>query len=302
MKLKFTIVLLFFSLLVPSHILAQKLRVVTSIPDLADIAREIGQEHVDVVSLSTGVENMHFVPQKPGFLITLRNVDVLIVIGMQAEHSWLPPLIRASYNRKIAVGMPGFIDASKYIIPIQVPNVIDMAQGHVHPQGNPHYNLDPKAGPKMARAIAEGFIANDPGNTTDYEANLSAYTDKLKEKWREWKDKGKKLQGLTFISYHQTFGYISNHFKMRKVGTIQVAPGVEPTPGHLKKLLEKAQQSRCDVVLRETTYSERIPRRIAQQLNVPLVNVPLMVGGVPEVKTWTDLIDFIIDRLLEVKK
>ncbi|OAQ20079.1 metal ABC transporter substrate-binding protein [Thermosulfurimonas dismutans] len=280
---------------------AKKLFVVTSVPDLADIARQIGKERVEVVSLTTGVENLHHVPLKPSFLVTLRKADVLIVLGLEAEHAWLPALIEASRNKKIRYGAPGYVDASKYIIPIEIPEAIDPALGHVHPKGNPHYNLDPKAGPKMAKAIAEGLSLNDPTNAAYYQANLSAYLEFLREKWHEWKEKGEKLRGLRFISYHKTFGYFARRFGMIEVGTIQLATGVEPTPTHLKELLEKARRNGCEVVIREVYYPEKTPRRVARALGVPLVSLPVMVGGVPEVKTWPELIDYLIEGLSEIR-
>lgn len=302
MKLRFIIWLCIFLFAFMSEALANQLKVVTSFPDLADMAKKIGKNHVDVVSLATGMENLHFVPQKPGFLITLRKADVLIVLGLDAEHSWIPPLVQASLNLKITVGKPGYIDASKYIIPIQVPVFIDPALGDLHPRGNPHYNLDPKSGPKMAKAIAEGLIKNDPAHKGDYEANLAVYLEELNAKWQEWKIKGQALQGIRFISYHQTFGYLAERFKMTELGTIQLAPGIEPTPGHLNKLLKLAQQNSCDLVFSELGYSESTPKRIANQLNIPMVRLPVMTGAISEIKTWTDLIDYLISSILEKKQ
>ena len=47
---------------------AQPIRVITTIPDLADITKQIGKELVDVESLTRGVEFMHAVPVKPSFV------------------------------------------------------------------------------------------------------------------------------------------------------------------------------------------------------------------------------------------
>ena len=151
----------------------------------------------------------------------------------------------------------------------------------------------------MAKAIAEGLIINDPMHESDYEANLAVYLDELNAKWQQWKKEGQALEGIRFISYHQTFGYLAERFKMIELGTIQFAPGIEPTPGHLSKLLELAQQNRCALVFSELSYSESIPGRIANQLNIPMVRLPIMVGGVPEIKTWTDLIDYLIRSILD---
>ena len=50
----------------PAH--AAKIRIVTTLTDLADFAREVGGDHVEVFSLATGVEDTHGVPMKPSFV------------------------------------------------------------------------------------------------------------------------------------------------------------------------------------------------------------------------------------------
>src|SRR5688572_21297653 len=47
---------------------AAPLRIVTTVPDLADITRRIGGDRVKVESLARGTEDIHNVPQRPSFL------------------------------------------------------------------------------------------------------------------------------------------------------------------------------------------------------------------------------------------
>ena len=68
----------------------QQIRVVTTFPDLADMTRQIGKEMVTVESLGTGVEDPHAVPVKPSFVPKLNRADVLVLIGLDDEHSWIP--------------------------------------------------------------------------------------------------------------------------------------------------------------------------------------------------------------------
>jgi ABC-type Zn uptake system ZnuABC Zn-binding protein ZnuA len=51
---------LFFSFWLQTNLVfAQKIRIITTIPDLADITKQIGKDLVDVESLARGVEFMH---------------------------------------------------------------------------------------------------------------------------------------------------------------------------------------------------------------------------------------------------
>src|SRR4051812_1281948 len=75
---------------------AQTLRVITSWPALADITKQIGKELVSVDSLATGVEDPHGVPMKPSFVPKLNRADVLVLIGLDDELSWLPALLEVA--------------------------------------------------------------------------------------------------------------------------------------------------------------------------------------------------------------
>ena len=77
---------------------ADKIKVVTTIPDLADMTRQIGGDQVDVTSLATGVEDIHAVPMKPSFAVTLNRADAVVLLGLEAEHAFLPALLDAAKN------------------------------------------------------------------------------------------------------------------------------------------------------------------------------------------------------------
>src|SRR5262249_35455751 len=87
-----------------------KIRAVATIPDLADMTRQVGGDLVDVTSLATGVEDIHAVPMKPSFAVLLNRADVLLLMGLEAEHAFLPGLLEAARNPKIVQDAPGYID------------------------------------------------------------------------------------------------------------------------------------------------------------------------------------------------
>src|SRR5438132_2011624 len=145
-------------LLLVSHTGAEaKIRVVDTIPDLADMAKNIGGDLLEIKSLATGVEDIHAVPMKPSFATILNRADVVLLMGLEAEHAFLPGLLDAARNPKILRDAPGYIDCSVYVTPLEVPTRLDRALGDIHPMGNPHLNLDPVHGKDMVRAIADGL-------------------------------------------------------------------------------------------------------------------------------------------------
>src|SRR4029453_11624966 len=153
---------LIFSWLPTGWVFAQPIRAVATWPALADITRQIGKELVNVESLATGVEDAHGVPVRPSFVPRLNRADVLILIGLDDEHSWLPALLEVASNPKILPGRPGYIDCSLGISVLETPIRIDRAEGDLHPKGNPHYLLDPIRAKIVAQNIATGLTRNFP--------------------------------------------------------------------------------------------------------------------------------------------
>ena len=120
-----TILLAFtFVCLQTGLVFAQQIRVVATFPDLADITRQIGKELVNVDSLATGVEDPHGVPMKPSFVPRLNRADVLVLTGLDDEHSWLPALLEVAANPKILIGRPGYIDCSVGVPVLEAPTVM----------------------------------------------------------------------------------------------------------------------------------------------------------------------------------
>src|SRR6266478_6524312 len=83
---------------------AGKIKIVTATTDLASLAQEVGGNHIEVESIARGYQDPHFVEAKPSFLLKLRQADLLIVVGLELEIGWLPPLINQSGNARVQVG------------------------------------------------------------------------------------------------------------------------------------------------------------------------------------------------------
>ena len=276
-----------------------KIQVITSIPDLADFTRRIGGDLVSVESLAKGMEDPHGVPIKPSFVPKLNRADVLVVIGLQAEHSWLPALVEVSRNNHIQPGNPGFIDCSMHINPKQIPKSLLRREGDVHPLGNPHFNLDPAYALVMAETIAEGLGKVYPPGKPVFQANFEKFKEHIFKKVDEWQKMAEPFKGIRFVSYHQDTIYFAERFGLEEVAQIEIRPGIEPTQGHLVWLVERMKEKEVTLVLREPHFSDRLPNWVAEQTGAKVAKFLIMVGGNPGVNTYEDLIEFNIRSILD---
>jgi zinc/manganese transport system substrate-binding protein len=104
---------------------------------------------------------------------------VLVLIGLEDEHSWLPALLEVANNPKILLGRPGYIDCSIGVSVLEAPTLVDRSEGDLHPRGNPHYLLDPVRAKIVAQNIATGLSRNFPQYQATFEKNLKAYIMEL---------------------------------------------------------------------------------------------------------------------------
>lgn len=275
---------------------AQKIRVVTTIPDLADITRRIGKDRVSVSSLTLGVRDIHSVQVKPSMVSLLNRADTVVLMGLSLEHAFLPALLDVAANPRIARGGIGYIDTSTGVVPLKPPKTLSRKGGDVHPRGNPHYNLDPVLGKLIARNIAEGLSKAHGEHRAFFMKNLQAYTAELDRRMPEWQQAARGLDGVRFVSYHDDMAYFAKRYGMRLFGTLEAAAGIGPTPAHIVQLVERMKAARVPLVV-YGTYPSRVPRRVARETGAALVPVPLYVGGRPGVDTYVKLIDYLVTHL-----
>jgi zinc/manganese transport system substrate-binding protein len=275
-----------------------KLNVVATLPDFGSIARTIGADKVNVTVLARGTEDPHFVDARPSFVPVLNRADMLLEGGVELELGWLPPLITAARNPKIATGNPGRVNMSEGIRLLEVPTIpVDRSMGDVHPLGNPHYNMDPANGKIMAAHVAKVFSNLDPANASLYQKNLRQFTDRLDKKLAEWAKEMEPLRGTPIITYHKSFEYLAQRFGLEVVDQLEPRPGIEPSPTHINALIPKAKQRGVKVLLIEPNKPRRTPEYVAKALGARLLVLPTLTEGAPKASDYVALFDFDLGQI-----
>jgi zinc/manganese transport system substrate-binding protein len=279
-------------------VFAQQIRVVATFPDLADITRQIGKELVSVDSLATGVEDPHSVPMRPSFVPRLNRADILVVTGLGDEHSWLPALLEVASNPKILPGRSGYIDCALGVTVLETPTSLDRAGGDLHPQGNPHYMLDPVSGKIAARNIAAGLSRNFPQHQQAFDKNLKAYMSELDTWIARWEKMASPLRGVKYVDYHPSWVYFANRYGMQRIGSIELRPGIEPTPNHLVELVQQIKVEKPRFLL-YGAQNPRLPEQISAETGIKALRLYSNAGGRPETDTYIKWIDYTVRTLVQ---
>jgi len=303
-----TITFVFISVFLFSQYSAAQVQIVTSVPDFAAIAQEIGGDKVEVVSLAKGYQNPHFVDAKPVFITRLNQADLLVYNGLELEIGWLPILITGARNSDILAGNSiGHYNASSSIKEkLEVhTGPIDRSMGDIHPGGNPHFMLDPRNAIPVARSIAARLIQIDTENASLYEENFKSFVNDLKLKISEWDSQLAPYKGTKVVTYHKLWAYFLKWANFEEFGTIEPKPGIPPTPSHVADLIRRMQGQNVKLIISANYYPQKTPQIIAQKTGADFLILPAMVEGRDGINTYFELFDAIVTEItstLENKK
>jgi len=277
---------------------ASKLNVMTATQDLASLAREVGGDLIVADSIAMGYQDPHFVEAKPSFLLKLQKADLLVVVGLQLEIGWLPPLITQSRNAKIQVGAPGYLDMSQSCQILEIPTgQVTRAMGDVHPLGNPHYHYSPARILSVAEGMAAALSVLDPPHADAYKANLATFREKVRAKQKEWS--ALPTKGRRFIAYHKLFEYLASDFGFTITAYVEPKPGIPPSAGYIERLIETIRQSRPNGILTTPIYGRKEVDFLTQKTGVRGIVIPNDVGAVPGAKDWFSFMDQTLSALVK---
>ena len=274
------------------------LHVVSSIPALGSLAKEVGGERVEVESLGKGYQDPHFVEPKPSLMLVLNRADLLLHVGLELEIGWLPPLVLGARNPKIQPGEPGNLDCSRAIPVLDVPNTkVDRSMGDIHPQGNPHYWLPPGNAKIIAKEIARRLEQLDPDGRAAYEKNLAAFDARVEAKEKEWAPLAARLKGAKVATYHKSWSYVSQWLGLEEIGYVEPKPGIPPDPQHLARLIGVMKEDGAKLLLVEDFYNKSVAALVAEKAGAKLLTLPTDVGATPAIKDWFALVDAVLKAL-----
>jgi len=275
-----------------------KVFVVASTLDMADFARQVGGERVEVYPISTGKFDLHFFEPLPSQAMKLGRADMLVLGGLEVD-PWIQGLIEASRNAKIVFGAQGYVDPAVGVRPLDVPaGSIDGSMGNVHPYGNPHFWFTPENVEIAVRNITEGLVRVDPQWAASYERNRDLYVAKVKATFEDLKAKMRPFLGTAVLQYHASWDYFCEAMGLEIVGSLEPKPGIPPTPGHLRQVIEQTRARKARLILVEPYYPKRPVRFVEEKAGVRALRLSLFLGGTKGIDDYLENLRYMVDRIV----
>ena len=280
------------------------LKVVATTQDLAALAREVGGDRVTVTALASGRQDPHQVEAKPSFIGLVSNADLLIVVGRELEIGWLPTLQTGSRNAKIQVGANGYLDASSNVKILEIPTgQITRAMGDVHPQGNPHYWLDPNNGRLIAQSIRTKLQQLVPADRAYFDQRYADFDKRLAAAEKRWDGMMAPFKGAKLVTYHRSWPNFMERWGLDVIGYVEPKPGIPAPPAHIIDLVSEMKRQNVKLIVIEPYWSPKTPESIASRVDggKVLVLAP-SVGGAEGVTDYIGLFDYDVSHLVDALK
>jgi zinc/manganese transport system substrate-binding protein len=278
---------------------ADKLRVVTTIPDLKSLAEAVGGDRVEVDSLTRGTQNFHEAEVRPSMMLKLRRADILIENGADLD-AWVDVAVLGANNPKIIRGAPGRVDVSRGIPLLEVPSTrVDRSMGDVHPLGNPHFSLDPGLAPLITQTILDGLARLASDHRATFERNRRDFLSRLDGEMSRWVKMMEPLKGAKVVVFHPDVIYFVHRFELVQAGTVEDKPGIPPSPQHVVRLIRQIKEEKIKVILVEPWNDVKLAQRIAEETGAKAIVFASAVGAVKGADNYIAAIDYNIKTLAE---
>ncbi len=272
-----------------------KVKIAASLPDLASIAATVGGDQVDVFSIAKSNANPHFVEVLPSYMIKVSRVDLYLKAGLSLDQ-WADAIIEGSRNSKIQI-----VDCSNGVEVVEKPNgKVDASLGDVHPQGNPHYWLNPANGIQVAENIRDALKQADPSHAALYDANVDKFKVEAEKRIQGWQIKMAPLKGASAITYHSSWIYFTHAFGIKVVGHVEPFPGIPPTAKHLQELVDLIKTQKVGILIQEPYYQDKDPKFLTSQTGIRVFRFTPSCDGIGP-GDYLKHFDIIVDGLSEGK-
>ena len=298
MKKIYFAALLLFCLATPA---AQAFEVFACEPEWGSLVHELAGDAVQVNVGTSALQDVHVIEAKPSLIAKVRAADLVVCTGAELEVGWLPQLIRQSGSTKVASGA-GYFEAAKQVKTLERPTALDRANGDVHPEGNPHIQMDPRRVLVVAQRLDARLAEIDPSNASTYQQRLADFQKRWTSAMVRWKAQAAPLAGRKVVVHHISWVYLWDWLGIEQIGALEPKPSVPPTSAHLASLIATTKASNTLAIVRAAYQDPKPADWLSERTGVPAVTLPFTVGGDDKAKDLFGLFDSTIDKLLAAAK
>jgi ABC-type Zn uptake system ZnuABC Zn-binding protein ZnuA len=225
-----------------------RLQVVATTPVVADFARQVGGDAVDVVQLLQPNSDPHAYEPRPSDVRHTADGKVVLESGVQLDH-WMADVIEQSGAH---------------------PDVVDLsARLPVKLGDDPHWWHDPENAIAAVTAISTAFAQAEPDKTATFDANATAYIGRLQalqQQVRRCVDAVPAAQ-RKLVTDHDALDYWARRYGVDVIGAVipSQSTQAQPSAGEVADLVQTIRDQHVLAVFPESSVNPKLARTIARQ-------------------------------------
>lgn len=284
-------------------ILPAKLNVVATTADIAALVKVVAGDTVNLSQIAKGSQDPHYIEAKPSYMVKMRDADLLVSNGLSLEIGWLPTLIKGARNPKISAKAQGHLELGYLISAIGKPSEsITRAMGDIHPEGNPHFTLDPLRLSELAVKIADKLSELDGANKSIYAANAKLFQESVSKKMADWTLRIQKTEIKELVTYHPSLNYFLDRFGLKAPVYLESKPGVPPSAQHVLSVINMMKKQNIKLILVDSFFDTKIAERIIKDVpGAKVMSVGISVGSQPGLIKLDDVTEQLVKAIESVK-
>jgi len=257
---------------------AETLKVVASFSIIADFARNVGGDRVDITTLVGPNGDAHVYEPKPADAVAVGAADVVLVNGLQFE-GFLQRLVEASGTKAPIVELTKGGEVLKNAEE-EHHHHGEAAEGehddHAHEGHHHHGEFDPHAWQSVHNAevyvknIAEAFCAADAAGCDTYKANAETYGAKLAALDGEVKAAVAEIpeDKRVIITSHDAFNYFEHEYGLKFLAPEGVSTESEASAADVAALIKQVREDKASAIFVENITNPRLIEQIASETGI----------------------------------
>jgi manganese transport system substrate-binding protein len=227
-------------------------RVLTTFTVLADMARQVAGDRLDVQSITRIGAEVHGYEPTPSDMERAAGADLIVENGFGLER-WAKRYIASA-------GDVPTVTLSQGMEPLLIAS--DAYAG----KPNPHAWMSPRRAQRYVDRLVEAFSQLDPDGQTTYQQNGAAYKQRLQALDQELRLALATIppEQRVLVSCEGAFSYLAHDYGLEEAYLWPVNAESQITPRRMVQLIETVRSRQVPAVFCETTVSDKAQREVAR--------------------------------------
>ena len=285
---------------------SDRLSVSVSIFPIYDLVRRVAGPDADVALLLPPGRNEHSFDPTPKDIENASKAKVGVMVGLGLD-PWMEKLMKdaAPKARILKVGdrVPTLTIKDDPIGDEEADKAREAGKeekhdDHEHEKGalDPHVWLDPARARLIVRAIAEELGKADTPHALEYRKRATELDESLGALDKEVETRTQALKTRGFVTFHGSFQYFAERYKLDILAVIEPFPGSQPSGAYVQQVLAVIKAKKVPALFSEPQLDPRPAKVLADEAKIPL-GVLDPVGGGPDTDNYEKMIRFDVGQL-----